>query len=27
LEMHALAHPDQPYDPRLSRSTARLTGR
>jgi hypothetical protein len=27
LEMHALAHPDQPYDPRLSRSTTRLTGR
>jgi len=27
LEMHALAHPDQPYDPRLSRSIARLTGR
>jgi len=27
LEMHALAHPDQPYDPRLSRSVARITGR
>lgn len=27
LEMHALAHPDQPYDPRLSRSTARITRR
>lgn len=27
LEMHALAHPDEPYDPRLSRSVARITGR
>ena|GEM_PF-1710420 len=27
LELHALAHPDQPYDPRLSRSTARITRR
>jgi len=27
LEMHALAHPDQPYDSRLSRSVARITGR
>lgn len=27
LEMHALAHPDQPYDPRLSRSVARITRR
>lgn len=27
LEMHALAHPNQPYDPRLSRSTARIIGR
>jgi hypothetical protein len=27
LEVHALAHPDQPSDPRLSRSTARITGR
>jgi hypothetical protein len=27
LEMHALAHPEQPYDPGLSRSVARVTGR
>lgn len=27
LELHALAHPDQPYEPRLSRSVARITGR
>jgi len=27
LEMHALAHPDRPYDPRLSRSVARITRR
>ena len=27
LEMHALAHPEQPYDARLSRSVARITGR
>jgi len=27
LEMHALAHPDRPYDPRLSRSFARITRR
>jgi hypothetical protein len=27
LEMHALAHPDKPYDPGLSRSVTRLIGR
>ena len=27
LELHALSHPDKPYDPRLSRSVARITGR
>ncbi|HVU05032.1 MAG TPA: hypothetical protein VHE30_24955 [Polyangiaceae bacterium] len=27
LELHALAHPDRPYDPGLSRSTARIVGR
>lgn len=26
LEMHTIAHPDQPYDPRLSRSVARIAG-
>ncbi|HET7544070.1 MAG TPA: hypothetical protein VFK05_29565 [Polyangiaceae bacterium] len=27
LEMHALAHPGRPYEPGLSRSVARITGR
>ena len=27
LELHALAHPDRPYEPGLSRSVARLIGR
>lgn len=27
LELHELSHPDQPYDPRLSRSVTRITGR
>jgi hypothetical protein len=27
LELHALAHPDSPYEPGLSRSVARLIGR
>ena len=26
-ELHRLAHPDEPYEPRLSRSTARVTRR
>ena len=27
LELYALAHPEKPYDPGLSRSVARVTGR
>ncbi len=27
LELHALAHPNQPYEPGLSRSVVRLIGR
>ncbi len=27
LELHAIAHPDKPYEPRLSRSFARVVGR
>lgn len=27
LELHALAHPGDPYEPGLSRSIARITGR
>jgi hypothetical protein len=27
LELHSLAHPERPYEPGLSRSVARITGR